>query len=109
MHFLTRSSQPGRPVARKALVSMEMIFPGGEHTHAQTPTVSLHRRMGRGWDTVKHCMISYCCRASGFSESNSSGGLFSMRQLKVWLFLRLGSCGHCTPFTGREGRQNARV
>lgn len=48
-------------------------------------------------------MISYCWRASGFSESNSSGGLFSMRQLKVWLFLRPGSCGHGTPFTGQTG------
>lgn len=55
-----------------------------------------------GWETVKHCMISYCCLASGFSESTSSGGLLSMRQLNVWLFLRPGSWGHGTPFTGRE-------
>lgn len=54
-----------------------------------------------GWETVKHCMISYCCLASGFSESTSSGGLLSMRQLNVWLFLRPGSWGHGTPFTGR--------
>lgn len=55
-----------------------------------------------GWETVKHCMISYCCLASGFSESTSSGGLLSIRQLNVWLFLRPGSCGHGTPFTGQE-------
>lgn len=55
-----------------------------------------------GWETVKHCMISYCCLASGFSESTSSGGLLSMRQLNVWLFLRPGSWGHGTPFTGGE-------
>lgn len=55
-----------------------------------------------GWETVKHCMISYCCLASGFSESTSSGGLLSMRQLNVWLFFRPGSWGHGTPFTGRE-------
>lgn len=54
-----------------------------------------------GWETVKHCMISYCCLASGFSESTSSGGLLSIRQLNVWLFLRPGSCGHGTPFTGQ--------
>ena len=29
MHFLTRSSQPGRPVPLRALVSMEIIFPVG--------------------------------------------------------------------------------
>lgn len=61
--------------------------------------------MVRGCDTVKHCMISYCCRASGFSESTSSGGLLSMRQLKVWLFLRAGSCGHGTPLTGQKGEK----
>lgn len=55
-----------------------------------------------GWETVKHCMISYCCLASGFSESTSSGGLLSIRQLNVWLFLRPGSCGQGTPFTGQE-------
>lgn len=55
-----------------------------------------------GWETVKHCMISYCCLASGFSESTSSGGLLSIRQLNVWLFLRPGSCGHGTPLTGQE-------
>lgn len=35
------------------------------------------------WDTVKHCMCSYCCRASWFSASASSGGLFSSLQLNV--------------------------
>lgn len=59
-----------------------------------------------GWETVKHCMISYCCLASGFSESTSSGGLLSIRQLNVWLFLRPGSCGHGTPFTGRRDTNN---
>lgn len=59
-----------------------------------------------GWETVKHCMISYCCLASGFSESTSSGGLLSIRQLNVWLFLRPGSCGHGTPFTARKQTNN---
>lgn len=62
----------------------------------------------RGWDTVKHCMISYCCRASWFSESASSGGLFSMRQLKVWLLLRLDSCDHGPPFTGQRKKETQR-
>lgn len=37
MHFRTRSSQPGRPVALSALVSMEMIFPVGGGGSAQLP------------------------------------------------------------------------
>lgn len=48
MHFLTRSSQPGRPVARKALVSMEMIFPG----ETRAKRISYHSSVRSGSDFV---------------------------------------------------------
>lgn len=54
-----------------------------------------------GWETAKHCIVSYFWCASWLSwpSSESARGFTSIRQLKVWL-LRLGvSPDQDPPFT----------
>lgn len=109
MHFLTKSSQPGRPVARRALVSMEMIFPILEDhmhmsTHLYTPysdtdfniCCSFHKTISVIWmhfrrpfnckgSHVPQYRISY--RNQGFHDPSSIE-----RVLNLWVTCWVLSC-----------------
>lgn len=58
--------------------------------------------MDFGWETAKHCIVSYFWCASWLSwpsSSESGKGFTSIRQLKVWLFRLGGSPDQDPPFT----------
>lgn len=64
--------------------------------------------MDFGWETAKHCIVSYFWCASWWSwpsSSESGKGFTSIRQLNVWLFRLGGSPDQDPPFTeqGKSG------
>ena len=63
--------------------------------------------MDFGWETAKHCIVSYFWCASWLSwpsSSDSGKGFTSIRQLKVWLFRLGGSPDQAPPFTEQKAR-----
>lgn len=67
--------------------------------------------MDFGWETAKHCIVSYFWCASWLSwpsSSESGKGFTSIRQLKVWLFRLGGSPDQGPPFTER-GKSRPRI
>ena len=65
--------------------------------------------MDFGWETAKHCMVSYFWCASWLSWPSSSGsgrGFTNIRQLKVWLLRLGGSPDQDPPFT-EQGKKEA--
>lgn len=65
--------------------------------------------MDFGWETAKHCIVSYFWCASWLSwpsSSDSGKGFTSIRQLNVWLLRLGGSPDQDPPFTeqGKEIR-----
>lgn len=61
--------------------------------------------MDFGWETAKHCIVSYFWCASWLSwpsSSDSGKGFTSIRQLKVWLFRLGGSPDQAPPFTEQK-------
>ena len=62
--------------------------------------------MDFGWETAKHCIVSYFWGASWLSwpsSSESGKGFTSIRQLNVWLFRLGGSPDQEPPFT-KQGK-----
>lgn len=67
--------------------------------------------MDFGWETAKHCIVSYFWCASWLSWPSSSGsidGLTNIRQLKVWL-LRLGASADQDPPFTVESQENTQI
>lgn len=63
--------------------------------------------MDFGWETAKHCIVSYFWCASWLSwpsSSDSGKGFTSIRQLKVWLFRLGGSPDQAPPFTEQKAK-----